>query len=110
MSGKLTIDSYSKDIAASATAENIVADSGGEQFKFAKDVILKVPAGNTSDMLVGNRARQAFPLLATGDEVRLSSILNLMSQSAKFDLREIFVKAGTNGDDIHILLIDPSND
>lgn len=108
-SNKLTIDSYSKDIAAVATAEDIVADAG-VKWKFAKDVILKAPAGNTSDILVGNRTRQAFPLLAAGDELRLSSILNLMSASSKYDLSEIFVKAGTNGDDIHILLIDPSMD
>jgi len=104
-----TIDSYTKDIASAATAENAVADAGGDVFKFAKDVIIHCPAGNTSDLLLGNRTRQAFTIVK-GTSQRIGSILTRTSQAGKFDLREIFIKAGTNADDVEILLVEPSND
>lgn len=111
-SNKLKIDSYSKDLASNAVAENIQADSG-KIWKFAKDVILKADNANTGSIKVGNRDRQSFPLYPTtdsGDEIRLSSIINRMSQSDKYYLEEIFVLCTTNGDDIHIMLIDPSDE
>lgn len=104
----LTIDSYSKDIAAAAAPEDVIADSGAK-WKFALDVVIRCPSGNTSDLLIGNRTRQGFSVIK-GTEMRLSTVLNRMSQSGKFKLEEIFVKAGTNGDDVEILLIQPSND
>lgn len=103
------IDSYSKDIAAASTPEDIVADAGGAQYKYAKEIFIRCPAGNTSDLLVGNRTRQGFTVVKSSI-LALSSIINRMSQSEKFDLREIFIKAGTNADDVEILLVDPSND
>ena len=109
-SNKIKIDSYSKSMAAAATAEDLVADSG-VKWRFAKEVIIQViPSANTTPILVGNRVRQAYSLPITGGELRISSILNRMSQAERIDLEEIFVKAGTNDDTVVIVLIDPSAD
>lgn len=103
----MRIDSYTKDIAAAATAENIVADADAMP-KRAKDVVIHCPAANTSDLLVGNELRQAFTVVK-GTSLRLSDV-NRAGQSGKYELDKIFVKAGTNGDDVQILLLDPSDD
>lgn len=106
----MRIDSYTKDIAAAATAENLIADASGSlpQFKFARDVKIFCPSANTSDLLIGSKDRQAFTVLK-GQSISLSEI-NRAGQSGKYELAEIFVKAGTNGDDVQILLIDPSDE
>lgn len=106
MSNVMTIEGYTKDIAATGTPVNAVAPSG-VAYKFAKDVVIRCPAGNTSDLKIGSRARQEFTV-AKGTNERMTTIMNAMSQSGKFRLEEIFIKAGTNGDDVEILLIDPS--
>jgi len=103
----MRIDSYVKDIASAATAENLIADSGAMP-KFAKDVRVFCPSANTSDLLIGNEIRQAYSVLK-GQSVILSEI-NRAGQSGKYELASIFVKAGTNGDDVQILLIDPSDE
>lgn len=109
------IDSYEKTIASTATPVNVQASSGAVWI-YAKDVVIKAVPGNTTPILIGNRTRQAFTLAPVdadayaAEEIRLSTLMNRMSQSAKFDLREIFVKAGTNGDKFQVLLIDPTLD
>lgn len=105
----IEIDTYTKDIAATATPENLIADAGGAQWKYAKRVILRAPASNSTALLIGNEDRRVWSL-AAGAEVTLPSILNRMSQSGKYDLAKIFVEAQTNGDDVDIILIDPSNE
>lgn len=105
----LTIDSYSRTIAAAATAESISDATVATAFKFARDVVIHCPAGNTTDIKLGNRTRQGFTI-AKGTSERLSTIMNNMSQSGKFRVAEIFVKAGTDGDKAEILLVAPSND
>ena len=104
----MRIDSYAKDIAAAATAENLIADAGGAQYKFAKDVKIFCPTANTSDLKIGSSIRQEFTVVK-GQSVSLSEI-NRAGQSGKYELAEIFVKAGTNGDDVQILLVDPSDE
>ena len=104
----IQLDSYTKDLAASATAENLVADSGA-QWKFARSVIIRAVPGNTGNLTVGNVTRQAT-LLDGGEVLTLPVIINNAGASAKYALEEIFVKADTNGDDVIITLIEPSND
>lgn len=106
----MKIDSFSKDIAASTTPENLIADASGSlpQFKFARSVIIRCPSANTSDLLLGSKDRQNTTI-AKGTSLTLPEI-NRTGQSGKYELAEIFVKAGTNGDDVEITLIDPSND
>jgi hypothetical protein len=102
----MKIDSYVKDIAAAATPVNLKADSG-QVWANAKDVLIFCPSTNTSDLLIGSKSRQSFTVVK-GQSVRLGEI-NRTGQSGKYDLGEIYVKAGTNGDDVQICLIDPSN-
>lgn len=104
----MKIDSYSKDIAAAATAENLVADSGGDQFKYARQVLVRCPSANTSDLLIGNNKRQAFTI-AKGT-THVFPVGNGPGGTGKYDLSQMYVKAGTNADDVEIILIDPSND
>lgn len=103
----MQIQGYSKTIAATATPVN-VQNVGGTVFKFAKELIIQCPAGNTSDIKIGNREGQAFTV-AKGTRVELSTISNRMSQSDKYDLTETFILAGTNGDKVEIIAIDPTN-
>lgn len=100
----LTIDSYTKTIAASATPENAIAASGA-QFRYAKEVILRA---GTSTLTIGNRTRQGLTV-ATGQSITLSSVLNRVSTPARYDLQELFLRVATNGDAVQILLIEPSN-
>lgn len=111
MSNVFIVDSYDKDIAASGTPENLIADPDlpRVQWKYAKEVIIKTPTGNSGIVYLGSEDRQNFPLPAN-TEIRLSSIINRMSQSGKFDLANIYVRVASNGDDINVLLIDPTND
>ena len=107
------IQGFSMTIAAAATpmdvAAGLASNSGYVKNKYAFDVVIQCPSGNTSAISIGNREGQAFSI-AKGSEVRLSTIMNRMSQSARFVLSELFVKAGTNGDKAEILLIGPDND
>lgn len=102
------VDSYVKDIAASATPENLIADSG-DQWKFAREIVLRAPSGNSSPLLIGTATRRAWTL-AAGAELRLSTVINRMSQSTKYSLADIWVQAQANGDDVEILLLDPELD
>ena len=104
----MKIDSYSKDIASTATPENMVADAGGDQFKFARQVLVRCPAANTSDIKIGNSKRQDFTV-AKGT-THIFPTPNGAGQSSRYDLREMFVKVGTNGDDVEIILVDATND
>ena len=104
----LEVDSYSVTIASTATPQSILAPSG-TVWPFARDVLIRCPSGNTSDILVGNRTRQLYTI-PKGTDIRLSTIMNRMSQSGKYTLGEIFIKVGTNSDKAEILLIEPSND
>lgn len=103
----MKIEGYTKDIAATATPVNLVAPSG-VAFKFAKDVLIRCPAANTSDLKIGSAARQEFTVVKS-TFVALSEI-NRAGQSAKYSLADIYVKAGTNGDDVEICLVDPSDE
>lgn len=103
----MTLDSYTKDIANTAQPENLVADTG-TQWKFAREVIVQCPSGNSSPVSIGSRERQEFEI-AAGEQQRIASV-NRAGQSLKLDLSKIWVSAGTNGDDVTILLIDPSED
>lgn len=107
----LEISGYSITIASTATPQQVsIPTTGGiTRHKYAFDVVIKCPSGNTSALLIGNREGQAFSI-DKGLEVRLSTIMNRMSQSARFKLDELFVKAGTNGDKAEILLIGPDDD
>lgn len=102
----MKIDSYAKDLAAATTPENLIADSGN-QWRHAREVVITCPAANTSDLTIGSRERQDF-VVAKGTSLRLSFI-NRTGQAGNYELANIWVKAGTNADDVQILLIDPSN-
>lgn len=104
----IKIEGYTKDIAAAATAVDATAPSG-TIYKYAKEVLIRCPSANTSDLKIGSRTRQEFTVVK-GTQVELSTITNRMSQSDKYQLQELFIKAGTNGDDVEILLVDPSNE
>lgn len=100
--GKLSIVAYDVTIAAAATAQTIATSTQVD----ASEVILRAKASNVSDaMLLGNRSGQSWPLLKADQPMRLSEILNRMGYGDKFDLKEIFVKAGNNGDIVQVLLI-----
>lgn len=105
----MRIDSFTKDIAASSTPENLIADASGSlpQFKFARSVIIACPSANTSAIQIGSKDRQNTTI-PKGTALTLPEI-NRTGQSGKYELAEIFVKVGTNGDDVEITLIDPSN-
>ena len=106
----MRIDSYSKDIAAATTPEDLIADASGSlpRYKFAKSVKVRCPSANTSDLLIGSKDRQGFTI-AKGTTLDLSEV-NLAGQSGKYELAAIFIKAGTNGDDVEIILTAPSNE
>lgn len=101
----MKLDSYLKDIAATATPENLVADSG-KQWKFAREVWVGCPAGNTSDIQLGSRDRQALTVVK-GTVQRLTAVLK-GGAGQRYNLEEIFVSVGSNGDDVEIMVIDPS--
>lgn len=100
----MKIDGYSKTIAAAATPVNLIASSGDQPI-YAKSVRIACPASNTSDLMIGSVARQQY-VVAKGTSVSLEEI-NRAGQSGKFSLAHIWVKAGTNGDVVQILLSDP---
>lgn len=99
------LDSYQVTIALATTPQPAVAPSG-DVWKYATEVVIQCPATNTSDIVVGGPSRQAF-IVAKGTSLALSSVLNRQSQSAKFDLTQIYIKAGTNSDKANILLVQP---
>lgn len=107
----LEVSGYSITVAAAATAQpaSIATTAGITRHKFAYDVVIRCPSGNTSDITIGNREAQGYTI-AKGTSERLSTIMNRMSQSAKFVLDELFIKAGTNGDKAEILLIGPCDE
>lgn len=97
MANKFKIRSFNKPIAAAATAEAI-----GEGK--AREVILVAADGNSADdMLVGDSDAQTFPL-KKGQPLKLRELLNRMSFGGEYDLSKIFVKAGTNGDVVNVLV------
>lgn len=100
----MKIDGYSKTIALAATPENLVADSG-DQPLYAKSIRIFCPASNTSDLMVGSVSRQGYAV-PKGTSISLEQI-NRAGQAGKFSLANIWVKAGTNGDSVQILLSDP---
>lgn len=103
----MKIEGYTKDIAATATPVNLLAPSGVAP-KFAKDVIIRCPAANGSDLKIGAFGRQEFTV-PKGTFIQLSEI-NRTGQSCKYTLADIYVKAGTNGDDVEVCLVDPSDE
>lgn len=112
-SNYMQIQGFSMTIAAAATpmsvSDGLKSNAGYVANQYAFDVVIQCPSANTSALLIGNREGQGFSI-AKGTEVRLSTIMNRMSQSARFVLSELFVKAGTNGDKAEILLIGPDTD
>lgn len=102
MTGKMLIESYEVDVPAAATAVSIL--KSGQSNK-ACEVWLAAKSTNAADnMLVGNRAGQVFPLLKASP-IKLAEVLNRMGYASEYDLSEIFVKAGTNGDDVCVMLV-----
>lgn len=112
-SNYLQIQGFSMTIATAATpksvADGLKAAAGYVQNQYAFDVVIQCPSSNTSALMIGNREGQAFSI-AKGASVRMTTIMNRMSQSARFVLSELFVKAGTDGDKAEILLIGPDSD
>lgn len=98
----LIIDSYSKDIAAAVTAENLVKDGGG--YKKASTVLITCPSANTSDLLLGVSSSQDI-LIPKGTTLNLRAVLNRMGFEDEFDLEQLYIKAGTNGDDVGIMIM-----
>lgn len=106
----LKIDSYVNTMAAAATPESVVDNSGSPtKWRYALDVIITCPSTNTSDLKVGNATRQLFTI-PKGTSLRMTTMMNRMSQSARYDLNSLFVKVGTSSDKAEILLVEPSND
>lgn len=107
------IQGFSMTVAATGTpmsvADGIKSNVGYAANQFAFDVVIQCPSGNTSAISIGNREGQGFSI-AKGASIRLSTIMNRMSQSARFVLSELFVKVGTNGDKAEILLVGPDAD
>ena len=108
----MKIDSYVKDIAAATTPEDLVADAVATQpqYKFARQVHIHCPAGNTSDLIVGPKGRGGVGMTVVKGTTLILPVPNGAGQASRYDLREIVVKAGTNGDDVQILLVGPTND
>jgi hypothetical protein len=102
------VEGYSKTIASAATPVDAQAPSA-PIFKYALDAVIRCPSGNTSDIKIGSRTRQEFTVVK-GTSERLTTLMNRMSQSGPYDLRELFIKAGTDGDKVEILLLSPSNE
>lgn len=107
----LQISGYSITITTATVPQSVaIPTTGGiTKHQYAYDVVIRCPSGNTSDLTIGSREGQAFTIVK-GTSERMSTIMNRMSQSARFVLSEMFVKAGTNGDKAEILLIGPSDD
>lgn len=105
MANVLKIDSYNLTVTAST---DITAPSG-KVWRYAREVVLKALDGNANDILVGGRDRQVYKL-SGGEEIKLSSILNRQSQSARFDLQEIWVDSGAGSLGVDVLLIEPTDD
>lgn len=103
----MKIDIYVKDIAAAATPENLVADDG-DQFTKARRVRIHCPTANTSDLtlLTKKRGGTTGITIVKGTTYELPMPIGT-GQGGRYDLREIMVKAGTNGDDVQIEILDP---
>ena len=95
--------SYVKDIAASATPENLVPDDGS--VTKAKKVIVQCPLGNSSDLLLGGSDSQDF-VVTKGTSFEIPDTLIQTGNSSIKNLADIWVKAGTNGDNVVVLLMD----
>jgi hypothetical protein len=107
----MKIDAYVKDIAAAATPEDCVADAatGYPQYKFARQVHIHCPAANTSDLIVGSKGRPGVGMTVVKGTTLVLPVPNGAGQASRYDLREILVKAGTNGDDVQIMIVDPTD-
>jgi hypothetical protein len=93
------------DLTMTGSAINL---KGTSSWDFAKDVILRSDSGNAADDIkIGDVNGQSYPLPKAGPDLNVGTITNRMSQSAKFDLKNIFV-SGTAGGKLHVLLVDPS--
>lgn len=107
------IQGFSMTVAATGTpmsvADGLASNAGYVKNKYAFDVVIQCPSSNTTAISIGNREGQGFSI-AKGSSVRLSTIMNRMSQSARFVLSELFVKVATNSDKAEILLIGPDTD
>ena len=99
---KTRVQSYDKIVAAAATPESLLVADKETQ---ASEILLKAREANTTDdVLIGGADDQTFPL-PKGAPIRLSEILNRMSYGGKYELAEIFVNVGTNGDGVHVLVL-----
>ena len=99
---KIRMETYEVDVPAAATPVTI-KKSG--QSSRACEVWLQAKSTNAADdMLMGTVDGQFFPV-KKGQPLRLQQILNRMSSGYDFELSDIFVKAGTNGDDVQVLLM-----
>jgi hypothetical protein len=99
---KSKIKTYNKSIAAAATAESLQIDNGPTR---AQEILLKASDGNSADdMLVGTSDEQTFPV-PKGEVTKLSQLIAAAGGAGEYDLSEIFIKAGTNGDEVHVLVM-----
>ena len=106
----MKIDVYVKDLAAAATPEDLVADAGGDQFKFARQVHVHCPAANTSDLtLISKKRGGTTGMTIVKGTTLVLPVPNGAGQASRYDLRDILVKAGTNGDDVQITIVDPTD-
>ena len=93
--------SYVKDIADANTPENLVPDDAS--IVKALKVVVQCPSGNTSDLLLGGKDAQLFVILK-GTYFEIPDALIQTGNSSLKELSNIWVKAGTNGDDVIVLV------
>lgn len=101
--GTSNLKAFTKDIAAAATAENLVPDDGS--VSEASKVLIQCPASNTSDLLLGDANSQVI-VIAKGTSMELPMINFKTGNSKPIKLSDIWIKAGTNGDDVNVLVLD----
>ncbi len=94
------IETYDKDVALAATPED-VAKAAESSSIVTSDVVLKAKASNSQTIFLGDAIAQTWPLIP-GEAISISDFL-LKNQEAEFDLKNIFVKVGVNGEGFHML-------
>lgn len=92
------IVSATKDIAAAATPEAISATA-----ILTSKVWIQCPAANTSDLLIGDATTRVY-VVPKGTSIEIGNIDNERG-TEEINLADIWVKAGTNGDDVNFLYV-----
>ena len=94
----IKLKSTTLTVAAAATPESLYALTDSAIAK-STDIILKKVTGNAGEMFIGDATSQLFPI---GDALTVSDFMSMRGEE-EFDFTQVYIKAASNGDGLHLL-------